>query len=427
MSRKSATLLAGMIMADLAAATATASAQVAPQAAPPQFTPFRTFMEKAQTARATDHVGQPGKHVRDSAAFEEMRQHILGMYTGMPVVSSYVHGDQTFDGIPVMQQPSVRLRGIGQIASPPPTPSGPQAGLPDTTRPQIPPGLNFDAHGNLIGCASGNVPIRRVTLEETTRFETLGHFFQKGPNGAGQAKPRGQEKKSNEGNNAPPCSAAADGACHAHAYAYQYVNNLGVSTTLELWNPIVTSPQVFSLSQLWIINTTGPKGQQTVESGWQVYPQKYGTSNTVLFIFSTPDGYQSGCYNHDCAAFVQVDWSISLGGGFTGYSTILNNTKYARTMTLTWWLYQGNWWLRYGSTWVGYYPGSFYTNINYSAFPPLVTPGPLASWANVIEFGGETVGGYFFLPAPLPTWPQMGNGHYSGDYLAAQQNTIYYF
>src|SRR5215470_15774146 len=230
MSRKSATLLAGMIMADLAAATATASAQVAPQAAPPQFTPFRTFMEKAQTARATDHVGQPGKHVRDSAAFEEMRQHILGMYTGMPVVSSYVHGDQTFDCVPVMQQPSVRLRGIGQIASPPPTPSGPQTGMPDTTRPQIAPGLNFDAHGNLMGCASGNVPIRRVTLEEMTRFETLGHFFQKGPDGAGQAKPRGgQEKKSDGSNNAPPCSAASDGKCHAHAYAYQSVANFGVS------------------------------------------------------------------------------------------------------------------------------------------------------------------------------------------------------
>ena len=211
MSRKSAFLLTGMVMLDLAAATAAASAQVAQQVAPPQFTPFRTFMEQTQTARAADHVGQPGKHVRDDAAFEEMRQHILGMYTGMPVVSSYVHGDQTFDCIPVMQQPSVRLRGIGQIASPPPTPSAPQAGLPDTTRPQIPPGLNFDAHGNLIGCASGNVPIRRVTIEEMTGFETVGHFFQKGPNGAGQAKPRGQEKKSDGSNNAPRRSAASRG------------------------------------------------------------------------------------------------------------------------------------------------------------------------------------------------------------------------
>lgn len=423
MSRKSAILVVGMIMLDLAAATAAASAQLAQQVAPPQFTPFRTFMQQSQNARAADHVGQPGKQVRDAAAFEEMRQHILRMYTDMPVVSSYVHGAHTFDCVPVMQQPSVRLRGIRQIAAPPPTPSGPQAGRPDTTRPQVAPGLNFDAHGNLIGCTSGNVPIRRLTLEEMTRFETLAHFFQKGPNGAGQAKAGGgQEKKSDGSNNPPPCSPDSNGACHAHAYAYEWVTNYGASTTLELWNPVVADPEGFSLSQLWVVNTTGLKGTQTLESGWEVNPQHYPyTSNAVLFVFATPDGYQSGCRNLDCPGFVQTDNTVHLGGDFTSYSTIVDGVKYPQTITLTWQLFQGYWWLLYGSTWVGYYPPEFY-NIRTGW---VTIPGPLATYADLIEFGGETVGGYILF---VPIWPAMGSGYYGTDpNLAAQQNTIYDF
>jgi hypothetical protein len=162
---------------------------------------------------------------------------------------------------------------------------------------------------------------------------------------------------------------------------------------------------------------------QSVESGWQVFPGKYGTSNAVLFVFATPDGYQTGCYNHDCPNFVQVNNTVYLGGGFTNYSSIVNGTKNAWTMHLTWWLYQGNWWLQYGSTWVGYYPGSLYN----------VGQGPsLQTGSSLIEFGGETVGGARLISyRPLriaPTWPQMGNGYFSNQpSLAAQQNSIYYF
>jgi len=194
-----------------------------------------------------------------------------------------------------------------------------------------------------------------------------------------------------------------------------------VSSTFELWNPSVSPWQVFSLSQLWIVNTAGPKGTQTVESGWQVFPTKYNTSNAVLFIFSTPDGYKTGCYNHDCPNFVQVNNSIPLGAGFSFYSSISNGTKYMATMHLTWWLYQGNWWLQYGSTWVGYYPGTMYD---------VGTGTTLHSSANQIQFGGEAVGGYqFFSYNPLfflPTFPQMGSGYLSNSFFAAQQSSIYY-
>jgi hypothetical protein len=410
------------------------AAQVAPQAAPAQFKDFRTFMQEVQSAPATSYVGAPGSNVRDAAALEEMRAHILRMYSGMPVVNSFEHDGQTFDCVAVMAQPSVRLRGMTQLASPPSTLIGPNRNLSDATRPQIPP-LSFDAHGNLKGCTSSLVPIRRVTLEETSRFETLADFFQKGPKAPnpaapgqatpGQATPPGGNPspgKDQSPGSEDPCSPAPGGDCHAHAYGYQYVTNYGVSSTFEVWNPSVGPDQVFSLSQLWILNPNGAKGMQSVESGWQVFPGKYNTSNAVLFIFATPDGYQTGCYNHDCANFVQVNNSVYLGGGFTSYSTIVNGTKHAETMRLSWWLYQGNWWLGYGSTWVGYYPGSLYN----------VGQGPsLQTGSSLIEFGGETVGGielvWAFPPRIVPTWPQMGNGYFSSSpSLAAQQNGIYY-
>jgi hypothetical protein len=413
-----------MLSAAVLSITAPASAQVVPQAAPSQFKDFRAFMQEVQSAPATSYVGAPGSNVRDAAALEEMRAHILRMYSGMPVINSFEHDGQTFDCVPVMAQPSVRLRGMTQLAPPPSTLAGPNINLPDATRPQIPPGLNFDAYGNLKGCTSSLVPIRRVTLQETSRFETLADFFRKGPKAPGQATPPG-------GNQSPgrdqspgtedPCSAEY-GGCHAHAYANQRVTNYGVSSTFELWNPSVNIFQVFSLSQLWILNPNGAEGIQSVESGWQVFPGKYGTSNAVLFIFATPDNYQSGCYNHDCPNFVQVNDSVLLGGSFPNYSTIVNGQKQPETMRLTWWLYQGNWWLAYGSTWVGYYPGSLYN----------VGPGPsLQTGSSLIEFGGETVGGEEYVltkpPMMFATWPQMGNGYFSNQpNLAAQQNTIYY-
>src|SRR5262249_48855908 len=151
----------------------------------------------------------------------------------------------------------------------------------------------------------------------------------------------------------------------------------------------------------------------TVEGGWQVYPGKYGTYNTVLFIYWTADGYKNtGCYNLDCAGFVQVNNSVSLGGSFPIYSSIVNGVKYSASFDMTWQLYQGNWWLAYGSTWVGYYPGSIYGTSSGGVF----TPGPLATQANQIVYGGETVGGYAWVGSTLvPVWPMMGSG-YPGDY-----------
>ena len=58
--------------------------------------------------------------------------------------------------------------------------------------------------------------MRRITLEELSRFESLDHFFRKGPAGNGR-HPR---------LSAPQAVAAT----HKYAHAYQVVNNLGGHT-----------------------------------------------------------------------------------------------------------------------------------------------------------------------------------------------------
>jgi hypothetical protein len=178
---------------------------------------------------------------------------------------------------------------------------------------------------------------------------------------------------------------------------YQYVNNYGGNSWLNLWNPYGE----FSLSQQWYVN-----GGQTVEGGWVHYPAKFG-GNSVLFIFFTPDNYASGCYNLDCAGFVQVSSAFTLGGAWSAYSS-WGGTQWGFSEQWEYWA--GNWWLNIQGTWVGYYPGSVYRGgpLNYGN-------------ANLSEFGGETYtsGSY---------WPWMGSGYFpsAGFGWAAYQNTVYY-
>jgi hypothetical protein len=139
MTTKAMMMLGAAVLSIMAPASAQVAAQVAPQAVPPQFKDFRAFMQEVQTAPATGYVGAPGSKVRDIAALEEMRAHILRMYTGMPVYNSFEHDGQTFDCVPVMAQPSVRLRGMTQLAPAPSTLAGPDRSLSDATRPQFPP------------------------------------------------------------------------------------------------------------------------------------------------------------------------------------------------------------------------------------------------------------------------------------------------
>jgi Neprosin len=364
-----------------------------------EFVSFRAFIANTTTADSGGYLARSTSRVKDAESLEQMRQHILTMYHGVEVSHSFLLHSQYFDCVSVEKQPSVRLLHLKSIASAPPQSVLPAKGLGDdhitgrssASASQLSPGDEFDSFGNSVQCEERTIPMRRITLEELSHFKTLKQFLEKGPNGTGRAP--------------EPDKPQAPSAGHKYAYTYQYVNNLGGNSSLNLWSPYVNNAwfigEVFSLSQQWYVG-----GNQTAEGGWQNYPSKYGSENAALFIYWTADGYQNtGCYNLDCAAFVQVNHNWYFGSGFANYS-VYGGAQYS--LPMQWYLYAGNWWLQLGGQWVGYYPGSIYGG------------GQMSRNAQLIEYGGETVGSWI--------WPPMGSGQFAntGWTHAAYQRTIWY-
>ena len=218
-----------------------------------------------------------------------------------------------------------------------------------------------------------------------TRFGTLDGFFRKLPEGVENDRP------------SDDLAPRAPVPTHKYAHAYQRVKNYGGNSWLNLWSPSVSfaaGGQIFSLSQHWYAGGTG-KGTQTVEGGWQVYPAKYGTNKAAFFIYWTADNYNhTGCYNLDCAGFVQTNSSWALGGTWASYSTPGGEQL---AFQMQWQLVADRWWLyaQGGDAYeaIGYYPVSLYRG------------GRLSHFAEVVDYGGETVG--------TTKWPPMGSGAFA--------------
>lgn len=392
-----ASLAALLVAMPLVAGLSTGQAQTEP--ATSTFVPFDEFIQNVRETSGAEVLARPTAQVKDLAAIEEMRQHILTMYKGVEVLHSFVLDSQTFDCIPIAQQPSVRIFGLTNIASEPPSPPPFSPFVePSDSEPaqasQLPEGQTQDEFSNALGCEDQTIPMSRITIEQLSRFQTLQQFFEKGPNGAGHAH--------DPANVEPPATAT-----HKYAYAQQSVDNLGPSTNLNVWRPHVYTDlnEVFSLAQLWTVGTsTNPV--QTAETGWQNYPALYGTQNSVLFIYWTADGYNhTGCYNLTCPGFVQTSSTVYLGSGFTHYSTV-GGAQYE--YRLEYYLYQGNWWLWAGNTWAGYYPATIYGT------------GQLSKHSNLLQFGSESVG--------TTVWPKEGSGLFPrrGFRYAAYQRLLYH-
>jgi hypothetical protein len=315
---------------------------------------------------------------RSSQAFGTMRSYVLDTYQGVKVTHSYYADGSYFDCVVTETQPSARALGGAKIATPP-TLATKGTSRSNGKAAASPLSLgDKDAYGNAISCPHGTIPMQRLSLDRLTKFPTLKAFLAKKP-GAAEATP------------------ITPGGPHRYAVGYQYVNNYGGNSWLNLWNP----SGEFSLSQQWYVN-----GGQTVEGGWVHYPAKFG-SKSVLFIFFTPDNYASGCYNLDCRGFVQTSSAYALGGAWSSYSTY-GGTQWGFAQQWKYWA--GNWWLFIQGTAIGYYPGSVYRGgqLNYGN-------------ATLAEFGGETYTGGSY-------WPQMGSGYFPGAGFgwAAYQNNIFY-
>jgi hypothetical protein len=375
------------------------AAQAFAETTPVRFVSFQDFVENTRSAPANNFVSRAETNIKEPAALEEMRQAILTRYKGVEVSHSFLLGDQHYDCVAINQQPAFRTYGLKSAAQAPPAelikhqlPAA--AGAKSTLARGLEAEQPVDAFGNSTHCEANTVPLLRTTLETMSHFATLQQFYQKLP---GNAVRVAQARKFED-----PSVAA-----HKYSFTYQYVNNLGGNSNLNLWSPYVNTSrgEIFSLSQEWYIGGSG-SGTQTEEVGWVVYPAMFNNSEQAhFFIFSTADDYATGCWNNSCGDFVQVADSGLLGNSWSTYSTS-GGAQYE--MSAEYYLYQGNWWLAFGGTWVGYYPGSKYHG------------GQNTRYAQIVEFGTEGVG--------TTIWPPEGSGAFSNrgfGYSAYQRNLFY--
>ena len=381
-----------------------------------QFVPFDQFIANTSGAAFNSAATATAK-VASDAAFTEMRQHIMNLYRGVHVTHSFVQGAQTYDCIPEEQQPSVRMLGLKGIAAPPAAPSDLQSAPPPadgaTVLPQsgeaivssLLPTTAVDRFGNATACEAHTVPIQRTTVEQMIRFPTLRAFLSKTPNATGVTP---APPKPGAALNSVPAS--LDFSNHKQNNMVQNVYNLGGNSNINIWNPNVLffSGEVFSLSQVWYMGSAANGLTQTVEAGWQVFPQRLGDfidHRAHLFIYYTADGYgNTGCYDHSCAGFVQYSGRVFPGVALPPSMALGNQTE----INTLWQWSGGNWWLSVNGEWIGYYPASLFGN------------GEMATHASKIQYGGEIVGG--------TSYPPMGSGEYAASWfsLAAYQRHIWY-
>ena len=363
---------------------------------------FKKFMESLEGAQHAQFLALSTTKVKSPDHFEKMRQHLLAHYSGIEVASSFEDPNgQVWDCVPVGQQPSLKEKGrrlpVPPVLVSPPTKKTQQAAARGQLARSFLSNAKKDRYGNTLFCSPGFIPIRRTTLDELMKFETLDKFLKKSP-------------RSNLAPGNAPLEADTGNEVHKYAHAAQQVDNVGGHSFLNIWQPAIAGDQVFSLSQHWYIAGDGTQ-LQTVEAGWQVYPEKYGTPEPCLFIYYTPDNYTTGCYNLDSAAFVQTSHKWALGGPLSGQISSRDGDQFE--IEISWSLADGNWWLFINGLTpddaVGYYPATLYKG------------GPLASHATFIDYGGETVGS--------SSWPEMGSGAFAGegDKKAAYQRSINYF
>jgi hypothetical protein len=361
---------------------------------------FGAYHDHVKKATFAEYKKTEGFKAANAAAFKKMKDYLLERQKGKKVRHTFLSKNgHPIDCVPIEQQPALRnplLKGHKIQKKAPALPKALAGGMkkaPGTARGIslfLKPG-DKDPMGNERYAPKGTIPIRRLTLSQLTRFRTIQDFHRKfSRGGMADLRPEG------------------DGATHRYAVGRHTVNNYGGSSWLNLWKPVPATNN-FSLSQVWY---AGGTPTQTVEAGWQVYPQKYGHNDPVLFIYWTADGYnKTGAYNLDAPGFVQVNHTFYIGGRWSPVSTT-NGTQYG--FQCVWYKdpSNGNWWLWLRGTGsltaIGYYPRALFGS------------GQMSKNAVRCTFGGEVTG---------TNSRQMGSGQKAsmGWAQAAFQKEIYYF
>jgi hypothetical protein len=375
------------------------------QSAAAPFVKFDVFVKAVATADAATYLRASQSKVVSAAAFEEMRQHVLALYAGVQVAHSFVYNEQYVDCVPVLQQPGARRLGLRELPPPPPALPAGMTAAPSIATPFA--SGRIDSFGNQLLCEDGTIPMRRITLDELSKFPTLNDYFGKAPGG-----------------DYPAPSIDAAGYKH-RSLSIGPKPNIGAASQFELWYPFVDTSkgEYHSLSQLWIEGFGGAAILQTAEAGWQVAPSHYNTNAAVPFIYYTNQNYApgSGCYNLECGGFVQTSNALVLGvpnwpgPSQPGGQQVVFSLQYQAIVFDDGTLF--GWELYYNCTpqtlytcAIGYYPVSVYGT------------GQLSMGSNDLQFGGETYTSTHTL------FGQMGSGAFpnAGPGYAAYQSNVYY-
>jgi Neprosin len=343
---------------------------------------FETFGAfRSSLDHATDASLAAGEHVVASpAVFRQMRAYLRALYDGVDVHTSFFSDGSYYDCATIASQPSARGQAIAPAPAPMPGASAAHSQRWTTS--------GRDARGTVESCAAGTIPMRRTTLAQMAKYTSVRAFLSHG--------------------NAP--RAAVDTSTYRYAHAYQLVKNFGARSTISVWNPKLP-PAVggddHSLSQQWVTGGSGTQ-LQTAEAGW-TKDLAFSTKKPVFFVYFTADGYNTtGCYNLSCAAFVQTDNSVALGGVI---KPCCSTPTVDDNFTQYWFLSAGKWWLSINGTYIGYYPTSVYNG------------GQMSKFSTEVDFGGEVNASVTSKP-----WPPMGSGKFAstGLHKAAYQSGILY-
>ncbi|XP_050225825.1 uncharacterized protein LOC126675258 [Mercurialis annua] len=245
-------------------------------------------------------------------------------------------------------------------------------------------------HRNGTRCPKGTVPVRRSTVHDVLRAQSLFDF----------GKKQHHRSISHSKRTDPPDVVSGNGHEHAIAYTGSSQEVYGAKATINVWDPSIQVVNEFSLSQIWILSGSFDGSDlNSIEAGWQVSPELYGDSRPRLFTYWTSDSYQAtGCYNLLCSGFVQTNSRIAIGAAISPISSF-TGSQFDITILIWKDPKLGNWWMGFSdNTLVGYWPTELFTH--------------LADHATMVEWGGEVVNS---KANGEHTSTQMGSGHFAGD------------
>ncbi|NOT83361.1 MAG: neprosin family prolyl endopeptidase [Methylococcaceae bacterium] len=158
-----------------------------------------------------------------------------------------------------------------------------------------------------------------------------------------------------------------------------------------------------SLSQLWVVGGSGA-GTQTLEAGYQT-SNRFSDNLPHLFIYSTSDGYATGCYDLDCppaTRFVKTSNVLNFGSVLTNTSTTAG-TQIEGCLAFYRDPVNGNWILFYVDPAGNHTQSGYYPKANFGT-------GQLSRNATFLEFGGEIA----YLGARTShTATDMGSGQFA--------------